>query len=106
MNTNVFSEIQGKSVFIEEMLLFLSDGQLQMRWTALCGGRSYLMIFHNASRVSLDDLSYPMQISELSIVCNRENGWDPDSRYLIHDYEDQRIRFYCEDFEMTNAEEL
>jgi len=46
------------------------------------------------------------QISGFEIVDQKERGWEMTHRYLIRDFEDDKINFYCRSIEVVNVEEV
>lgn len=61
--------------------------------------KKYCAYFYNVSRFNINDMSYPMQISGFDLVSNKKIGWDKSSNYKVLDFEDDKISFYCQDFD-------
>lgn len=102
MDNNTLLRMQGKSVQLTALSLWNDNGKLRMEWEYIHGNCNYRMTFVNVSRINMVDWSYPLQISDLDVICNAENGWDLDSRYHIHDLGDSQISFFCEAYEVTS----
>lgn len=95
---NEVIEMLNKAFIIRKILLLNEDEKLHMLWECCGQVENFSVIFHNVSRLFISNLSYPIQISYLEITCNTENGWDYESQYFLHDYEEDHIRFYCQSF--------
>jgi hypothetical protein len=46
------------------------------------------------------------QISGFEIIDQKESGWEMSHRYVIRDFENDRINFYCSSIEVINVEEV
>ena len=92
---------QGRSVIIENILIDVSDDSLQMRIVFYVENEEIKVLFHNVSRLSVCELSFPAVISGVEIVDNSNRGWESDARYYIHDYEDDKISFYCQSWNVS-----
>ena len=64
---------------------------------------SYFIIFQNVSKIKLSEISYPFQICGFEILDYSSRGYQNDSRFFVNDYEDGKLSFYCEDFEILPA---
>ena len=94
-NTKFF---QGNTIEILEILLKIEDNQLVMSWKICLEYVIYRITFYNVSRFKLGVISMPLEIHGLEINNHFQNGWEKDSAYEIHDFEDDKIEFYCEFF--------
>lgn len=58
--------------------------------------RKILIKFNEVNCFEIKDIggSYN-QIMGFEILDQKESGWEPNKRYLIRDYEDGCIKFYC-----------
>jgi hypothetical protein len=64
---------------------------------------SYFIIFENISKLNLSEISYPFQICGFEILDYSSRGYQKDSRFFVNDYEDGALSFFCENFEIFNA---
>lgn len=94
MNERYWENIQGEEIQITEIDIFREDDQLTLTLRFICNEKFHLVQFHGVSRVNIDQLSFPMKIGGFEILDNAL--WDPESRYRIHDLEEEKIEFYCE----------
>lgn len=46
------------------------------------------------------------QIMGFEIIDQKENGWEPNKRYLINDYENGRIKFFCRSIEVVSVSQM
>lgn len=100
---NLISEIQGKSVFIKSLWVELTDNALSVKLQFdVKNGGSYYAVFQNASRLKLENVSCPFQISCFEIIDNSSRGYQADSRFFANDFDDGVLSFYCEDFVILN----
>ena len=101
MEKDCIAWIRGKSLFITKLSLYVDEETLQMLWEFICNDCRCTAVFNNVSRINMINNSYPLQISDMKIVNNKENGWDRDSSYFVRDFEEQQISFYCESFKIN-----
>ena len=94
---------QGKSVILENILIDVMDDSLRMRMVFYVENEKKNVLFHNVSRLSMHELSFPGSFSGMEIVDNFNRGWESDARYYIHDYEDDKLSFYCESWDVSLA---
>lgn len=100
MSKDKLSSIQGKKVDILEFSVFGSDNGIKLRLKIVCDNVGHIMSFYNVSRINILALSAPMEINGFEITSNRQIGWDRDSNYVVRDFEDNRISFFCEEYEI------
>lgn len=96
---NAIEVLQGKSIEIVEMCLSSADTQLNLSLTIGLDEAEYFSVFYNVSRLFVQDFSFPMKVQGIEIVNNQTMGWERDSMYLVHDFEEDRIKFFCESFD-------
>ena len=99
MKEEILEAIRGKKILIFELSLFSINSQIELKLKFNSNNEIFIICFHNVSRISIQELSTPMTIYGFEIISNKEKGWEPDSNYEIRDFEDGRIRFFCESFE-------
>ena len=99
MNTGIMAMIQGKELVVLEISICYTDCQLELVLKGLFNKTSFIVCFYNVSRINIQMLSNPMVIHGFEIVCNKQEGWDRDSNYMVHDFEDNCISFFCEKIE-------
>lgn len=93
-------EIQGKEIEVIEFNLSVHDNKSMISMKFLINDEVVRMIFHNVSSLNTKDFSMPYQIGGFEILDNNDRGWEKSSRYTIDDYEDGKIKFHCESFEV------
>lgn len=98
--------ILGSGFSLNKIRLFNKSEKLYMEWDCICKEKRVSVLFFNVSRLHISDLSYPMQICYIEAICNIEKGWDPDSNYFFHDFEDDQIRFYCQSFYVEEIKDM
>lgn len=102
MKLDVLKSIQGQQIEILEFILKRIDYQLELSLKISCNNEIYLLVFYNVSNISMDTLSMPLQIGGFEIISNIKLGYEKSNRYRIHDFEEDRLNFYCEDFDISN----
>lgn len=100
MNIGQVEIFQGNKIEILEMILKNVDNQLELSWKIYFGNVVYRITFYNVSRFRIGDLSIPLEVHGFEIINHPQNGWEKDSTYQIRDFEDDRVNFFCEHFEM------
>ena len=104
MNHNLFSEVNGKSIVISDFHIGHNDEKLYIKMTCISEDRNaYFIVFENISNLKLSEISYPFQVCGFEILDYSSRGYQKDSRFFVNDYEDGMISFFCEDFEIFNA---
>ena len=104
MNNNLFSKVDGKSIVIGDFQIEKQDKKLHIKMTCVSEDQNaYFIVFENVSMLKLLDISYPFQICGFEILDYSSRGHQKDSRFFVSDYEDGKISFFCENFEIFNA---
>ncbi|MDE6110465.1 MAG: hypothetical protein K2F65_00980 [Eubacterium sp.] len=96
--------LNGKEIFIEEFSLSNKGNSLELLLIIKFLDKKYCAYLYDVSGVSLDDLSFPMQICGFDFISNQKKGWDWSSSYEICDFEDDKIHLYCKDFDFFELE--
>ncbi len=104
MNGNLFSKVDGKSIIVDNFEIGHNDGTLYIKMTCIFEDRdAYFIVFENVSKLKLLDISYPFQICGFEILDYSSRGYQEDSRFFVNDYEDGKLSFFYENFEILNA---
>ncbi len=104
MNSNLFSRVEGKSIIVCDFEIAHNDDLLCVKMNCISEDENtYFIIFENVSKLKLSDISYPFQICGFEILDYSGRGYQGDSRFFVNDYEDGRLSFFCERFEIFNA---
>lgn len=104
MNSNLFSNINGKSITVYDFEIAHNDDSLCIKMSCISEDQSaYFIVFENVSKLKLSDISYPFQICGFEISDYSSREYQKDIRFYVNDYEDEKISFYCEKFEVFNA---
>lgn len=106
MKLDILKDIQGQPIEILEFFLNSKDLKLELSLKFYCNNITYIIVFYNVSCINIEDLSMPMQIGGFEIISNKKFGYDKSQNYKVHDFEEERICFYCEDFEFINFDEI
>lgn len=104
MDTNFLEGIQGEKIEIIKMTIFCVNEKIELSLSACCNNDRITMTFYNVSRLHIQNLSVPMEIHGFEIICNKQNGWERDSNYMVRDFEDGRILFFCEEISFNGVE--
>lgn len=103
MNENLYSEINGKSILVDNLCFASENGYIEIQMQCVTEEqKSLFIIFENVSKFNLSDVSYPFQICGFEIKDFRSYGYQNESRYFVNDYEDNTISFYCEKIVISN----
>ena len=102
MKSDVLKNIQGQQIEILELILNRVDYQLELSLKISCNNEIYFLVFNNVSDINMEALSIPLQIAGFEIISNKNLGYDKSVSYRIHDFEEDRLNFYCEDFDISN----
>ena len=104
MNGNLFSKINGKSIIVRDFEIVQNDDLLCIRMTCVSEDQNgYFIVFENVSKLKMSDISYPFQICGFEILDYSSRGYQKDSRVFVNDYEDGKLSFFCENFEIFDA---
>ena len=103
MNKSKLSEINGKSVLVDNLCVQCENGCIELQMRCVTDeNKSLSIVFGNISKLNLSDISYPFQICGFEIKDYNSCGYENDSRYFVNDFEDNLISFYCEKIEIIN----
>ena len=104
MKNNFFSDIDGKSIVIFDFSIEHYDEKLSVKMSCISEDQNtYYIVFENVSKLELSEISYPFQISGCEILDYSSRGYQKDTRFFVNDYEDGTLSFFCENFEIFNA---
>ena len=104
MNNNLFTKIDGKSITMCHFEIVYDDESLCVKMTCISEDQNaYFIVFENVSKLKLSDISYPFQICGFEILDYSSRGYQKDVRFFVNDYEDGKLSFFCENFEIFNA---
>lgn len=105
MKLNILKDIQGQPIEILEFILNRVNYCLELSLKICCNNEIYSIFFYNVSCISIKDLSFPMQIGGFEVISNKELGYDKAVSYKVHDFEEDSISFFCEDFDLFKCDE-
>ena len=98
---DILSNLNGKSIVVHSFLIERYDEILVAKMELFAEDeRPYSIDFNNISNLSISSISYPFQICGFEILDYSSRGYDKDSRFFVNDYEDGKISFYCENFDI------
>ena len=104
MNNNIFSKVNGKSIIIGDFQIVNYDKKLHIKITCISEDQNaYFIVFENISKLKLSEIYYPFQICGFEILDYSSRGYQKDCRFFVSDYEDGTLSFFCENFEIFNA---
>ncbi|MBR4062588.1 MAG: hypothetical protein IKK01_05930 [Clostridia bacterium] len=104
MNNNLFFKVDGKSIIVCDFEIEHNDNSLCIKMTCISEDKNaYFIVFENVSKLQMSDISYPFQICGFEILDYSSRGYQKDSRFFVNDYEDGNLSFFCENFEIFNA---
>ena len=96
MNHITLNDLNGQSVELLKLTLERTDVGVTLQLTLSLNGNIISLGCENVHGLTMDALSYPLQIAGFEIVDNCEKGWDDSTRYTVRDYEDGILEFHCE----------
>ena len=94
-----FEIFPGQSITITEIRLFFDNAQLKLVLAIEADKIQHILSFTNVSRLCIQNISAPIEIQSLEIIDNSSLGWGRESTYLVRDFEDNMLSFYCEDYD-------
>ncbi len=104
MSNNLFSKVDGKSIIVGDFQIENYNEKLHIKITCISEDQNgYFIVFENVSMLNLSDISYPFQICGFEILDYSSRGYQKDSRFFVNDYEDGKLSFFCENFEIFDA---
>ena len=104
MSNNLFSKVDGKSIVIGDFQIEKQDEKLRIKMTCVSEDQNaYFIVFENVSMLKLLDISHPFQICGFEILDYSSRDYQKDCRFFVSDYEDGKLSFFCENFEIFNA---
>ena len=104
MDHNLFSKINGKSMIVCDFEITRNDHSLGVKMSFISEDENaYFIVFENVSKLKLSDISYPFQICGFEILDFSSRGYQENSRFFANDYEDGKLSFFCENFEIFSG---
>ena len=104
MDNDLFSKVNGKSIVVDDFQIENDNEKLHIKITCISEDQTdYGIVFENVSGLKLSDISYPFQICGFEILDYTSRGYKKDSRFFVNDYEDGKLSFFCEKFEISNV---
>ena len=100
MNIEKIEVFKGNKIELIEMIITTEDNQLCLFWKTTFKDRIVQLKFFNVSRFRMGEISAPLEIHGFDIINHSQKGWENESKYEICDYEDNRVNFFCEKFEL------
>lgn len=94
MAINNLELVQGNEFTIIELVLSCENLKINLMLRGLSKENEVMIQCFNISHLNIQNLSAPMQISGLEIICNKSKGWERTSNYTIRDFEENRIEFF------------
>ena len=101
MNQMKLEEILGKTLEITQMNITREGSQAILFLNTKIETKNISLQFNNVSGLQINDLNMPFQICGFEVIDNKTMGWEKSKRYKIHDFEDDRISFFCETITTT-----
>ena len=93
---DVLQLFNGVKIRVLDFELSCNGHRSNIKFSFMLNDKTYKILFFNVSQVYLEDISFPFIISGFTIDDNQQRGWEKHSLYTVSDYEDGKIRFYCE----------
>ncbi len=100
MHNRINSLINGQIIKISLLSICTKENQMNIEMSLKTDNSCVSISFSNVSSLQIRGLAYPSQISGFEIISNKDKGWDKSQRYTINDYEDGKIKFFCEDISL------
>ena len=100
-----FLDLFQGEMMIESISIQTENDELNIIMDIYCKNKKQSVSFYNASGISLDNLSFPIVVQGFEIIDNHQRGWEKDRRYLVHDYEDGLLQFYCREIKQGKPED-
>ncbi|HBL85214.1 MAG TPA: hypothetical protein DDZ99_10040 [Clostridiales bacterium] len=84
--------INGINYFYDEDLLFFN-----LILSIKHGMCYYDIKFINTTEFSINSVNHYVHVLGFEIIDHKDDGYSIENRYEIYDYEDEIIKFYCQD---------
>ena len=101
MNIDPQNNIHGKITILEMNLINLGDN-LELTCRIFFDNIVIRIVFNNVSGLKIENFSPPLEVQGLEIINHSQDGYAPDSRHEIRDYENDSINFFCENFTLLD----
>lgn len=101
MINDLLNTLQGQTIYILEIKTSYNTHHNTLTMKLLFNNQEHILKFINPSRISLNCISFPLSITGFEIINNSDKGWDDLSLYLVRDFEDNQLSFYCEKIEIV-----
>jgi len=105
MSKKLYSEITGKTITVKDLTISSANNTLCLHLLFTADDQNnYFIVFENVSQLKLSDISFPFQICGFEIQDHSPRGFQKESRFFVNDYEDGRISFWCEEYEIVGKD--
>ena len=101
MEKEKINELQGKQIEILEFHL-IKETDVTITCKFLIEKKIFFLRFSDVSSLNISDFSFPLELCGFEILCSKECGWEEDFSYFVHDFEDERMSFYCKSIEILS----
>ena len=104
MNRDLFSEISGTEILVCDFSIEYSESTLAVKMSCIAEDQNtYLIVFENVSKLNLSEIFYPFRVCGFEIIDCNSREYQKDTRFYVNDYEDGKMSFYCERFEIFHV---
>ena len=103
MYKKYFSIIQGQQIEVIHLNLSVDGCEAILSLKFSHKNDVYCMVFRNVSNLTINEFATPFEICGFEVLENENRGWDRASKYTVNDFEDGKIRFYCESLEFVEC---
>ncbi len=97
--------LEWKDIEVRCIKMQVNDGHIDVNMKVNYENIDYDILFENTSRIKINIGGFPIKMFGFEIIDNKQSGWDSDSRYTIIDYEDNILKFVCEDISLISIDE-
>ena len=101
-----FENIQGKEISIKKLTVEKTKLDMRMTIAGTVENKELEISFDGVSMLQMNCLNYPMIIHGFEIIDNKDNQWEPNNRFLVHDFEDELLNFFCRDINIAEQNKL
>lgn len=86
---------------IADLQISANEDELLLIMSLLCGNYQKRILCKGVNNISINSISYPMQIGGIEFIDHKKEGWDEQQRYEFIDSENQSVHFFCREYSIT-----
>ena len=86
---------------IADLQISANEDELLLIMSLLYGNYQKRILCKGVNNISINSISYPMQIGGIEFIDHKKERWDGQQRCEVMDSENQSMRFCCREYSIS-----